>query len=52
MGSLYKRGNIWWVKFYRNGKCYRESSGTDKKIIAKKLLDRKEGDIAKGALDK
>lgn len=48
MGSLYKRGNIWWVKYYRNGKPYRESSGTTKKMVAKKLLDRREGDIAEG----
>jgi len=48
MGSLYKRGNVWWIKFYRNGKCYRESSGSIKKMVAKKSLARKEGDIAKG----
>lgn len=29
-------------------KSYRESSGTDKKMVAKKLLDRREGDVAKG----
>jgi integrase len=48
MGSLYKRGNTWWIKYYRNGKPYRESSGTDKKMVAKKVLERKEGDIAQG----
>ena len=48
MGSLYKRGNTWWIKYYRNGKSYRESSETDKKMVAKKLLDRREGDIAQG----
>ena len=34
MGSLYKRGNTWWLKYFRNGKPYRESSGTDKKMVA------------------
>jgi integrase len=48
MGSLYKRGNTWWLKYYRNGKPFRESAGTDKKMVAKKLLDRREGDIAQG----
>jgi len=48
MGSLYRRGNVWWVKYYRNGKAYRESSKSTKKMVAKKLLDRREGDIALG----
>ena len=48
MGSVYRRGNIWWIKFYRNGKPYRESSGSIKKMVAKRFLARKEGDIAKG----
>jgi hypothetical protein len=50
MGSLYKRGDIWWLKYYRNGKYIRESSGTSKKMVAKKLLDRREGEIANGKL--
>jgi hypothetical protein len=32
----------------RNGKPYRESTGTDKIMVAKKILERKEGDIAHG----
>lgn len=48
MGMIYKRGNIWWVKYYRNGKNFRESSGTSKKMVAKRLLDKREGEIAKG----
>ncbi|MFH2044771.1 MAG: site-specific integrase [Pseudomonadota bacterium] len=50
MGSIYKRGEVWWIKYYRNGKSHRESSGTDKKMVAKKLLDRREGEIAQGKL--
>jgi integrase len=50
MGSLYQRGNTWWIKYYRNGKSYRESSNSDKKMVAKKLLARREGDIAKGKI--
>jgi hypothetical protein len=48
MGSLYKRGKTWWLKYNHNGRCFRESSGTTKKMVAKKLLDRKEGEIAQG----
>jgi len=48
MGMIYKRGNTWWIKYYRNGKCFRESSGTTKKMVAKKLMDRREGEIAQG----
>src|SRR5438876_3429303 len=49
MGSLYKRGNVWWVKYYRNGKPLRESSGSEKESEAKRLLRLREGDIARGA---
>jgi hypothetical protein len=29
-GSVFQRGAVWWVKYHRNGKAYRESSGSDK----------------------
>ncbi len=48
MGSLYKRGDTWWIKYYQNGKCFRESSKSTSKMVAKKLLARKEGEIAQG----
>ena len=48
MGSVYKRGNVYWIKYYRQGKCYRESSDSTKKMVAKKLLSRREGEIAQG----
>jgi integrase len=50
MGSIYKRGGKFWIKYYRNGKSYRESSGTNKKMVAKKLLEIREGEIAQGKL--
>ena len=50
MGTIYKRGNVWWIKYYKNGKNYRESSKSTSKMVAKKLLDRREGDIAHGNL--
>ncbi|MCG8634519.1 MAG: site-specific integrase [Desulfobacterales bacterium] len=50
MGSLFLRGKTWWIKYYQNGKCFRQSSGSTKKMVARKLLDRKEGEIAQGKL--
>lgn len=50
MGILYQRGSIWWLKYYRHGKPFYESSKSEKKMVAKKLLERREGDIAQGKL--
>ena len=50
MGSIYKRGGVFWIKYYRNRKPYRESSGTTKKMVAKKLLERREGEISRGKM--
>jgi len=50
MGMIYPRGKVWWIKYYRNGKCYRESSKSTKKMVAKKLLDYREGEIAQGKM--
>jgi hypothetical protein len=41
---------VWWLKYYRNGKAYRESSKTTKVEDAKKLLKLREGEIAKGKI--
>jgi len=45
MGSIYRRGNVFWVKYYRAGKCYRESSHSSKESDAKRLLRLREGQI-------
>lgn len=50
MGSVYQRGSIWWVKYYRNGRPIRESTGTDKETDAKRFLKLREGDVASGRL--
>ncbi len=47
-GHIYKRGGIYWVQYYRNGKRYRESSYSTKETDAKRLLRRKLGEIAVG----
>lgn len=48
MGMIYKRGNQYWIKFYRNGKSYRESSHSAKESDAKRLLRRREGQVTEG----
>jgi len=48
MGSVFQRGRIWWVKYYREGKPYRESSGSNRKRDARTLLKKREGTIAEG----
>jgi len=50
MGSLYKRGDVFWIKYYRNGKSYRESSKTCKESEAKRLLKKREGEISEGKI--
>lgn len=46
MGCIYKRGEIYWVKYYRAGKPYSESSKSKKETDAKRLLKLREGQIA------
>ncbi len=56
MGSTYKRGEVYWIKYYRNGKPYRESSKTNDPAsqggtsltYAKKMLKHREGDVVDG----
>lgn len=48
MGQLRKRGNIWWIRYYRNGQRHEESSHSTKKTVALDLLRDREGDVAKG----
>jgi len=50
MGSIYKRGNIYWIKYHRRGKPHRESTRSEKESDAKRLLKKREGEIAEGKL--
>ena len=51
MGELKRRGQIWWIRYYKNGKRYEESSGSSKEGDAKTLLRLREGDIERGRFD-
>jgi len=48
MGMLYRRGRIRWVKYYRNGKCFRESSKSQSRFDGEQLLRKREGEITTG----
>jgi len=50
MGMTYKRGNTWWIKYYRNGKPYRESTRSENEADARRLLKKREGEISEGKL--
>ena len=50
MGMIYKRGKTYWIKYYRNGKPYRESTRSKKEADAKRLLKKREGEISGGKL--
>jgi hypothetical protein len=46
MGHIYKRGTIYWIKFYRDGRPFYESSGSPKESFARNLLKLREGEVA------
>ena len=50
MGSIYRRGSFYWIKYHRGGKAYYESSRSDKLEVAKRLLKHREGEISQGKL--
>ena len=50
MGSIYKRGKVYWIQYYRNGKPYRETTKSRKEADAKRLLKKREGEISEGKL--
>lgn len=62
MGTIYRRkyknketgevteGKIWWIKYHKRGEAFYESSQSDKKMVATKLLAKREGEIAEGKI--
>ena len=46
--GLFKRGRVYWVKYYQNGRAVRESTGTDKETEAKRFLEGRKGRVATG----
>jgi integrase len=48
MGMIYKRGEIFWIKYYCAGRPIRESTGTTKQKDAERFLKNREGRSAAG----
>jgi len=48
MGTIYLRGKTFWIKYYLNGKPYRESSKSEKETDAKRFLKLREGQCESG----
>ena len=45
-GTIYRRGNVWWIQYFRKGKLYSESSKSRDKAEAQRLLHQRLGEIA------
>ena len=50
--GIFKRGNIWWIRYSYKGKIQRESSESTNKTVAKQLLSIRKAEIAQGKLQK
>ena len=48
--GIYKRGEIFWIRFSRGGRKYRESTGSTKITDAKRLLELRKGQIREGKI--
>lgn len=47
-GSIYQRGALWWIKYYRDGKPFYESSESAKYTDAQHLLAQRRAEIVNG----
>src|SRR5437667_1804873 len=47
-GCIWQIGRIWWIQSYVNGRQVRESSHSDRKLTAAKLLRQRLGEVAAG----
>jgi integrase len=48
MGHLYRRNQTWWMKYYKDGRAFYESSRTTNHKKAEGILKQREGAIAAG----
>ena len=47
-GTIYKRGNIYWIEYHWDGKPMYESSKSTKVTDTRKLLNKRLGEVAEG----
>jgi hypothetical protein len=50
MGNVYRRGHVWWVRYWHRGEQVRESSKSVDRRIAEKLLKRRMGELGRNPL--
>jgi len=46
--AVYRELPTIWIKYYQNGRAVRESTGTEKETVARRILRLREGDVEKG----
>jgi outer membrane translocation and assembly module TamA len=49
-GFLWQRGQLWWLRYWVNGKEHRESSHSTSQREAEKLLARRQAELSVGIL--
>ncbi len=47
-GTIYQRGKIWWIKYYKEGEPFYESSKSTRYDDADRLLRKRQGEIVTG----
>lgn len=47
-GTVYQRGQIWWIQYSSRGEVFRESTHSPDRKAALKLLKRRNGESARG----
>jgi integrase len=47
-GTVYRRGNIWWMQYYVRGRLMQETTGFTQKADAENLLKQRIGEVAAG----
>lgn len=49
-GRVFRRGQVWWVAYYQDGREYRESSTSRQRKEAVRLLRQRIGEVAAGTI--
>lgn len=47
-GTIYRRGNIWWIQYFVHGRLIQQSTGFTEKADAENLLKQRIGEVAAG----
>ena len=50
LGNVYKRGPVWWIRYHRRGREYRESARSTERADARAFLKQRLGDLRQGRL--